>query len=276
MKHLACLLILFGSHSAVLGQHEQSVKAVDDTMYEDGQVDFEHSKSETRSISYRLMKPDQRAGPGPHPLVVFLHGAGERGSDNALQLTYLPRWMAADRHRREHPCYLLAVQCPEGQWWAPRADDGTMSAVVGDSPSSMLALEKVLEKVLETEQVDKRRIYLTGLSMGGYGSWHLAAKQPGRFAAVVPICGGGLIEDAPKLKGVPIWVVHGLDDKVVPEKQSREMVDAIRAAGGIVRYSPLPGVGHDSWTDAYSRMGVIEWMFEQQLDPEPMIDSASD
>jgi predicted peptidase len=266
---LAFLLVLFGVDPDLLGQQASPVKAVDDTMYENQQIDVEHSEHGKKSIDYRLMRPDEKAGPGPHPLVIFLHGSGERGSDNALQLAYLPRWMASDRHRREHPCYLLAVQCPADQWWSPHAEDERLAAVAGDSTPSMLALEQVLEKVIETELVDTNRIYLTGLSMGGYGTWHLAAKYPKRFAAVAPICGGGVVKNAPKFKGVPIWVIHGTDDQVVPETQSREMVDAIRSVGGFVRYSSLPGVGHDSWTDAYTRLGVIEWMFEQKLDSEP-------
>ena len=273
---LACLLIGFGVCSDLIGQQPAPGKTVDDTMYESHQVDVEHPEHGKRSISYRLMRPDEKAGPGPHPLVIFLHGAGERGSDNGRQLTYLPRWMTTKRHRREHPCYLLAVQCPVDQWWAPHSEDERLVAVAGKSTASMLALEDALDKVIATEQVDTNRIYLTGLSMGGYGSWHLAAKHPERFAAVVPICGGGVVEDAPRLKGVPIWVVHGAADQVVPESQSRKMVDAVRAAGGVVRYTPLEGVGHDSWTDAYNHIGVIEWMFEQERDPVSPVGPAAE
>jgi predicted peptidase len=273
---LACLLISFAVCPDLFGQQPAPGKTVDDTMYESHKVDIEHARHGKQSIGYRLMRPDEKAGPGPHPLVVFLHGAGERGSDNRRQLTYLPRWMITDRHRREHPCFLLAVQCPEDQWWSPHSEEERLIAVAGESTPSMQALEEVLEKVIETEKVDANRIYLTGLSMGGYGSWHLAAKHPGRFAAVVPICGGGVVEDAPRLKDLPIWAVHGTDDRVVPEAQSRRMVDAVRAAGGTVLYTPLEGVGHDSWTDAYNRIGVIEWMFEQRRDSVSVVEPASE
>ena len=236
--------------------------------FESGEVEVSTPNGE-KAYEYRFMRPGEHAGEGPHPLVVFLHGSGERGSDNDKHLTYLPRWMTRDEHRREHACYFLAVQCPLGEAWTRFTNEEEWELVPGEPTNAMKAVLRAIDEIIARENVDETRIYLTGLSMGGYGAWCLAAHQPGRFAAVVPVCGGGDVASAERLKDVPIWVFHGLDDKAVPEQRSREMVDAIRDSGGLVRYSALEGVQHDSWTHAYNHAGAIDWMFEQRRPPEP-------
>jgi predicted peptidase len=107
-------------------------------------------------------------------------------------------------------------------------------------------------------------VYLTGISMGGYGSWDLAARMPEWFAAVIPICGGGDETTAPKLKGLPIWCFHGAADKAVPVERSRTMVEAVKAAGGTVQYTEYEGVGHDSWSPAYRDPATLDWLFRQR------------
>jgi predicted peptidase len=131
--------------------------------------------------------------------------------------------------------------------------------------SQMKAALAALDDTIKKEQIDESRLYLTGLSMGGYGSWDLAARQPERFAAVVPICGGGDEKQAPKLAKLPIWVWHGDADQAVKVTRSRQMVEAIKAAGGSPKYTELPGVGHDSWTAAYNGPeNCLSWLFEQK------------
>ena len=115
--------------------------------------------------------------------------------------------------------------------------------------------------------VDARRVYLTGLSMGGYGTWELAARQPQRFAAVVPICGGGDERQASRLSALPIWAFHGAADNVVFPIRSQKMVDAIRAAGGKIQYTQYPGVGHNSWNQAYRSDELLKWLFAQRRKP---------
>ena len=264
IRLLTILFVAFtvAAHS-LQDQVAPAEKQDDLTMFETGRIILQDDAGRELTFNYRLMRPDPSAPDGAHPLVVFLHGAGERGADNRKQLTYLPRWMSARKSRRKFPCFLLAMQCPAGDWWAPRSADNDLVPIKGESTLPMQALEKAIDRLIANEDIDEDRVYLTGLSMGGFGSWHLGAKRPGQFAAVVPICGGGLPETASRLKDVPMWVVHGESDQVVPERFSREMVDALRAAGGAVEYSVLKGVAHDSWTPAYRRLGVIEWMFEQ-------------
>jgi predicted peptidase len=198
-----------------------------------------------------------------YPLVVFLHGAGERGRDNEKQLKYLPTWMTEPALRERHPCFLLAPQCREDERWVDISWADKKSTPQGPPTTDMLAVIAGLNAAIAAEPVDPGRIYLTGLSMGGYGSWDLAARQPERFAAILPICGGGDEATAPRLAKLPIWCFHGDADKVVPVERSRTMIAAVRAAGGDPKYSELPGVGHDSWTPAYRDPAVLDWLFAQ-------------
>jgi predicted peptidase len=123
----------------------------------------------------------------------------------------------------------------------------------------------ILDEVLKTEPIDPDRVYLTGLSMGGYGTWDLAERMPKRFAAAVPICGGGDDTKANRLVGLPLWAWHGDADPAVPVERSRQMIAAIKTAGGNAKFTELPGVGHDSWTKAYTDPeGAIPWLFEQR------------
>ena len=212
-----------------------------------------------RTYPYRLLIPSH--DDSKLPLIVFLHGAGERGHDNKSQLVYLPQRVISEAHFRDKPCYLLALQCPTNEQWAPYdADDEPL----GKPSPSIRAVMAAMQEVIEERNVDPSRIYLTGLSMGGYGSWDLAARHPEWFAAVVPVCGGGRPNTAPRLIDVPIWAFHGTDDHDVAEAESLAMIEAIRSAGGTPAYTALQGVGHDSWHYAYGPRGAIEWMFAQK------------
>lgn len=214
---------------------------------------------------YRLLVPEKRRPGERYPLVLFLHGAGERGTDNLAQLTYLPAWLAERRARKTFPCFVLAPQCrAEAMWadvdWSARESTPQRSAPTTDMAAAIAALEATLAE----EAVDGDRVLLTGLSMGGYGTWDLAARFPDRFAAILPICGGGDEATAARIAGLPTWCFHGDADGAVPVERSRSMIAALRAAGGAPRYSELPGVGHDSWTPAYRDPAVLEWLFAQR------------
>ncbi|MDA1017357.1 MAG: dienelactone hydrolase family protein, partial [Planctomycetota bacterium] len=223
------------------------------------------------TFNYRLMRPRNVAAGQSYPLIVFLHGAGERGSDNKRQLFYLPEQMAQPEFRETYPCYLLAPQCQSGKQWVdvPWADK--KSTPMAKSPShQMQAAIAMIERTLKDEAVDPDRVYLTGLSMGGYGSWDLAARRPEWFAAVAPICGGGDERQADRLAKIPLWAFHGDADGAVPVGRTRSMIEAIRKAGGKPKYTEFPGVGHNSWNPAYRQKdGVIPWMFQQARKPSP-------
>jgi predicted peptidase len=185
------------------------------------------------------------------PVILFLHGAGERGTDGLAQsdvgIGRAIRFMS-DRY----PAVVVMPQCLPQQNWSGAMLDMAV---------------KALDKTLMEFNTDVNRLYLTGLSMGGFGSFLLASNGPGRFAAVVPICGGGNpAEMAPKLKDVPTWVFHGDADTAVPVQRSRDMVEAIKAAGGTkIKYSEYPGVPHNSWDKAYSDKEMTDWLFAQRL-----------
>jgi pimeloyl-ACP methyl ester carboxylesterase/lysophospholipase L1-like esterase len=211
------------------------------------------AKGKTLSrLPFQLLIPDG-AKENPMPLVVSLHGAGERGNDNLVQLRYLPERLARTTERKKYPCYVLAPQCQSG-WWGR---------------NSIQAVEKLIEKTVRQYNIDPKRIYLTGFSMGGFATWTLSKMHPEWFAAVVPICGGGDTGDAYRLVGVPIWSIHGAKDPLIPLSFSRNMIAAVKLAGGKPKHTELPGVGHNAWMPAYeNKKGVVPWMFKQQRHPE--------
>lgn len=215
-------------------------------------------------MPYRLVAPGSVRSGERYPLVVFLHGAGERGSDGASALRHFPDRMATPSMRERYPCFILAVQCPSGLRWM----DADWSAATPPSSTAepsvpMAGAIAALRRTVQDHPIDQARIYLTGLSMGGYGAWDLAARHPEWFAAAVPVCGGGDPSTAARLAALPIRAVHGVRDTVVPPVRTRAMVDAVRAAGGQVSYLE-PDCGHDAWTVAYTPEGTLEWMFSQR------------
>jgi predicted peptidase len=222
------------------------------------------------TLRYRLFTPDPATAgdDGRLPLVLFLHGAGERGDDNAAQLKH----GVVEFHRRqaEHPCLVLVPQCPAGRkWvevdWGKGGGAGTFPAQPSEPMKVALA---VVDDLIAAGRADPRRLYVTGLSMGGYGTWFAAALPGSRFAAAAPVCGGGDPEWAGRYVGLPIWAFHGDDDRAVPVGRSREMIAAIRAAGGEPTYTEYPGVGHDSWTQTYAADAFHEWLFAQRRHPD--------
>jgi predicted peptidase len=213
------------------------------------QVEQEFKTSEGKSIRYLLYLPKQYDSKEKWPCLLFLHGRGE--SDGPLSL--VKKWGPPRLiERGENPPYIVvSPQCP------PNPESWPL-------PSQQALLLALLDHIGNSCKVDPDRIYLTGLSMGGYGSWRLAADHPERFAAVVPICGAGKPADANKLKSLPIWVWHGTEDPAVPFQRSVEMVEAIKQAGSTtIRFTTLEGVGHNSWEAAYATPELYQWLDKQ-------------
>jgi len=177
------------------------------------------------------------------PLMLFLHGAGERGNDlKKVKIHGPPKLVQNGKH---FPFIIISPQCPEEQWW------------------SSDILDLLLKDVSKKYRIDENRIYVTGLSMGGYGTWDLAIKYPNRFAAIAPVCGGGDPTKASVLKDLPIWVFHGAKDEVVTLDKSQVMVDAIEKTGGSVKFTIYPEANHDSWTETYNNPELYEWFLAQ-------------
>ena len=214
------------------GQHSQS---------------FKKTITKNLSCEYLLFLPE---GYSKHkdgwPMILFLHGAGERGSDlNKVKIHGPPK--IVDK-QKDFPFIVVSPQCPEDGWWTDKVE----------------VLIHLMDDIVARYNVDTERIYLTGLSMGGYGSWALAAEYPERFAAVAPICGGGNRIMAFRLKDVPVWAFHGAKDPVVPLKQSEEMVNAIKELGGNAKLTVYPNAGHDSWTETYNNKELYDWFLKHR------------
>ncbi len=182
------------------------------------------------------------------PLMLFLHGAGERGNDLNLVKKHGPPKLV--EQGKELPFIVVSPQCPSGSWWTEQLD----------------ALMTLLDEVQSKYAVDADRVYLTGLSMGGFGSWALGCRCPQRFAAIVPICGGGDWFLAERLKNVPVWAFHGAKDSVVPLRESEEMVTALKRAGSNVQLTIYPEAQHDSWTETYNNPKLYEWLLSHHKD----------
>lgn len=215
-------------------------------------------------LRYRLLSP-AASYPEQLPLVLLLHGAGERGTDNEAQLRNgAAELLGSPAAQHRHPCHFVLPQCPPGSRWV-EVDWGSHRHTLPEKPSQPLGLVLELLPALQAElAVDPRRIYLIGLSMGGYGVWDLLSRRPELFAGAVAICGGGDEAQASRLAAMPLWVFHGSDDPVVPVERSRHMVAALRQAGAEPRYSELPGVAHDSWTPAFHEPELLPWLFSQR------------
>jgi len=226
------------------------------------------------NYKYQVFVPEDWSSKQKWPIILFLHGAGERGSDGLLQTDVgLPHAIRLDRSRFH--AIVVIPQCLKESWWpTPQMEELALAA---------------LAAATKEFKGDPKRTYLTGLSMGGYGSWDMLAKYPGKFAAVVPICGGIILpeqlkrtrpdlattgypdnpksyeEVAKKIGKTPVWIFHGGDDPVVPVEGSRKLDVALKAAGGNVRYTEYPGVGHNSWDQAYAEPELMTWMLSQSL-----------
>ena len=228
-------------------------------------VEFRTHGHAGRTFNHAFVAPAKVEAGKTYPLIVFLHGAGERGDDPAVLLKHFFPAVCTPEFRERFPCYVLAPQCPKDERWSNVSwSEETPDGLPGDFSEPLAAARALLGESMTSLPVDPHRVYLTGISMGGYGTWDWIAREPDRFAAAAPVCGGGDPATAEKFAALPLWVAHGDDDRAVPVGRSRSMVAAVRAAGGEPIYVEYPGVGHDVWTAAYSNPdGLLAWMFRQ-------------
>ncbi|MGH9323449.1 MAG: prolyl oligopeptidase family serine peptidase [Vicinamibacteria bacterium] len=233
---------------------------------------FLHRTVEVGPVTYKyqVFVPANWTPQKKWPVIFFLHGAGERGADGDRQVDIgLP---ARLREMKDFPAVVVMPQCNRGAWWGDAEMEGQAFAA--------------LEEAMKEFNGDPQRIYLTGLSMGGYGTWAFGYKYPEKFAALVPVCGGVVAsrrfitapswhpfsknpadpyqETASHLTKIPIWAFHGEMDPVVPAAESRKLTEAVKAAGGNVRYTEYPGVEHNSWDRAYWEEELLPWLLAQE------------
>jgi len=215
--------------------------------------------------SYQVFVPRNWTADKKWPVILFLHGAGERGSEGDDQ-TEVGIGPAIRRDQDSFPAVVVMPQCRRGVWW----NDSKMEQLV----------TATLERSIEQFSGDRDRVYLTGLSMGGYGTFYFGAKYPGKFAALAPICGGVIpprqlrqgqdsdtlapyLEVAQSIKGTPMWIFHGSADSKVPVSESRKMAKALKEVGSPVKYTEYEGVGHNSWDAAYAEPDLIPWLLSK-------------
>lgn len=194
----------------------------------------------TRYLLHVPEPPSDAAAPDHWPLVLFLHGAGERGEDLNRVRSYGPPKRIDDG--AYFPFICVSPQCWENERW------------------SVATLAALLDSVVDEQRADRARMYVTGVSMGGFATWALAIAHPRRFAAIAPVCGGGDPSAVCAIAAVPVWTFHGAKDDVVPAQRTEEMVNALRACGGDVRFTTYPEAGHDSWTETYNNPDLYEWL----------------
>jgi len=228
-KILFCSLLVISFICA----HSQQTR---NTISKDFQVEF--------SIDYKYLlhipKNEELMKDGKFPLIVFLHGAGERGSDVELVKVHGPPKIVENQPK--FPFAVFSPQCKEGEMWDP------------------VTLDILLDWIIKEHPIDENRVYLTGLSMGGRGTWDWAMYRPERFSAIAPICGWGNVFVSHKLKELPVWVFHGALDNVVPIKESNDLVNALKDQGStLVKYSVYADADHDSWTKTYNNPKLYEW-----------------
>jgi len=219
------------------------------------------------TLQYRLLKPIATLPGKKFPVVLFLHGAGERGDDNLQQLVHGAKEFADPLRREQFPCYVVAPQCPKGKKWSEVDWSKESSTLPTESSESMQAIKELLDEMVEDGRVDANRIYITGLSMGGYGTWDAIARYSNFFAAAAPVCGGGDPTTVDRFAKLPIWCFHGRQDSDVKPIRSQEMVEALKKIGSAVKYTEYPDLKHDSWSATYSNPKLYDWMFAQSKRP---------
>ena len=201
----------------------------------------------TFQMEYLLFLPESytQSTNQKFPLILFLHGAGERGSDlDSVKRHGIPKIVETNP---DFPFIAVSPQCPEDSWWT----------------SELHTINGLIEEIVEKYQVDTSRIYLTGLSMGGFGTWSLASMYPERFAAIAPVCGGGEVRQILRsLVEMPIWTFHGQKDDVIPFSRSEEIVTALKKHGSSIKFTIYPEAGHDSWTKTYDNPELYKWFLK--------------
>jgi len=195
-------------------------------------------------LKYLVYLPKDYDAKAAWPLVLFLHGAGERGDDLEKVKFHGPPKLAAAG--KEFPFVLVSPQCPKDMWWEP------------------IELVALLDEVGKKYKIDSDRVYATGLSMGGFGSWRLASYAPDRLAAIAPVCGGSETYFAKRFKHLPVWAFHGAKDKAVPLERSQAMIDALTKEGAEPKFTIYPDAAHDSWTATYDDPALYEWLLAQK------------
>ena len=225
----------------------------------DGFASFYYQAENGQILKYRLYNPAEKDDEKKYPLVVHFHGAGSRGDNNVSQLG-----LAKKVDTKKYPCFVFAPQCPAGKKWVS-TDWGRPSHKMAAAPNDQMTMViSAIDEIIRKYPIDTRRIYVCGQSMGGFATWEIICRRPDMFAAAVPVCGGADETLAPRIAHIPVWIFHGKLDPIVKVERSRNMVAALKSAGGTPKYTEFPDVKHNAWTYSYTPE-LFHWMFEQNL-----------
>ena len=221
---------------------------------------FEKYIDKGDTLRYRQLYPDADTF-RKYPLVIFLHGSGERGNDNEAQLKWGVMNFATDENMMRHPAFVIAPQCPQNMSWSNFSRTDMKLQPTPTKPMELLI--GLIRQLIKTQPIDSTRIYITGLSMGGYGTCDAIERYPHLFAAAVPVCGAGDTSKAASIARLPIWIFHGAEDPAVNPVYSLYMFQALTRAGAHPGFTQYPESGHFSWLGAYSDPVMMEWLFRQ-------------
>jgi len=226
------------------------------------------------TLQYRLLMPLDYNPNKQYPLVVCLSGGAGRGTDNIKQIagSKAAQVLSTLENRKKYPAFIFVPQCPPGADWGRSLGkierEGLIARGRYNQPNVESLVFETISALEEEFNIDTTRRYITGQSMGGFGTWHYILTHPQMFAAAIPICGGGNPDLAKNISDVPLWVFHGDNDKTVPVDFSRNMVTALKKAGGNPKYNEFPGVGHGSWHLAFETPELLDWFFVQVNEKE--------
>ena len=223
-------------------------------------------KNGEEKLNYRLFTSKGMKEGEKYPLVITFHGSSSCGDDNISQLKERrgPLEIMDYTERKAVKAFILSPQCPAGQAWVNTPWYGKSHTMPKEPAFAMKMTLALLEKLIKDLPIDKSRIYVTGLSLGGFGTWDIIQRKPDLFAAAIPVCGGGDSSQAENLKNLPIWIFHGDNDTIVYTKRSRDMFAALKKAGAKVQYTEYKNTGHDSFTETYKNDKVLDWFFSQK------------
>ncbi len=257
-KHLSIIVFIWlGCITTVIAQPKHTVIK--------GQYIAPNAKL-SDTLNYQVHLPDGFDPAKTYPMLVMLHGSGERGMDNEIQYKHFAPFVENATIRSQHPAIIIIPQCPRSSswtWWL--TDRDTLSFTLKPKPTVALKnLKALLGQIEKQYKIDDERRYITGLSMGGLGTFEFLSYYPGYFAAAAPVCGGGDIKKVRKIKKTAVWLFHGGADRVVVPSLSRKMFYALEEADGQVVYTEFPGVGHDSWVQTYQQVILADWIFAHE------------
>lgn len=223
------------------------------------------------TLPYRLLLPGNYDDTKKYPLVIFLHGSGERGSDNEKQLVHGAKLFLREDVRRDYPALVVFPQCPQNSFWSNVAfnqdKDGKrkLSFLAEGEPTKAMALAQgLINQLLTSYPIKKKQVYVAGISMGGMGTFELVRRNPALFAAAIPICGGANTATAAQMKKTNWWIFHGAKDNVVPLALSQEMYDALLKEKSKAKLTIYPDADHNSWDPAFSESEFMSWLFSQK------------